>query len=375
MRNGTLQNMLIKHQNMFFGILAAIMTFMIYIISGIIIPNANASFKFIKNIVSLYKTLPSTYFHDQSNDYNDQILEICENYDVQDEGVGRKSTKNKNSSTKQVKYSFLVYCLIVTVCLLVPLLTVFIYKSKSQELINYMVNSNMRSYLMGSINLFAIEHILQDRYYYSKGEPMRLLTDTYEKLKNLESELKNGVYGDRTSPHFSIFDYIDNTPDCYRSTYLKHECDEIKYNEFYTKELSSSSIDYLMVEYLNKVNEFITLAPEKHYDLKNATDLNNALEYIMNDPYLQGIKYLSYDIIGHIDTMNEVGTQHITDIIEEYEIYTLYFHILGSLIIFITFFIFVSRPIKKQLRLIDVLTNITFAIPSSIYNSSPKMKK
>jgi len=370
LRNEFLQNMLITHEQTFYYILAVISVFMLYIITFIIIPNSNANYKFIKSIVSLYKNLPPSYFNDQSNEYNEQIHEVCENYDTQDEGLGRSRTKKSYSTTKRVKFSFLAYCLIVTVSLLAPLLTVFIYKTKSQNLIDYMVNSNMRSYRIAAINLYITEHILQDGNYYGKGEPLSLIMENLNKLQTLEAELKEGVYG---GP-FSIFDSINNNPGCYRSTYLAHECDQIKYNEYYTKELSDSSTDYMMVEYINKVNEFISNAPDLYYDLQDPVDIKEAFDYIMNDPYVQAIKYLGFDITGHIDAMNELGTQYISDLVVKYEYITLIFHIVGSFVIFFTFFIFVSKPIKRQLRLIDALTNITFSIPSTIYNSIPKIK-
>jgi len=370
LRNQYLQNMLIKHENMFYYILGAFSLLMIYIITRVIIPSSNANFQYIKSIVSLYKNLPSNFFDDQSNEYNDQIQEICDNYKIQDKDHDKHDFKKSHPTSKIVKYSFLMYCLIVTVCLLAPLLTIFIYKSKSQHLIDYMVNSNMRSYRLAAINLYIVEHVLQDMNYYGKGEPLTLITDNFGKLQKLEIDLKNGVYG---GP-FSIFDPINNNPGCYRSTYLQHECKNIKFNEFYTKEIHDASTDYMMVEYINKVNEFLTNAPDLHFNLTDATDVKAAYDYIMNDPYIHGIKHLSYDITGHIDAMNELGTQYITELVEEYQNITLYCHIIGSIIIFLTFFVFVSRPIKRQLRLIDNLINITFAIPATVYNTIPKVK-
>jgi len=111
-----------------------------------------------------------------------------------------------------------------------------------------------------------------------------------------------------------------------------------------------------------------------YYDLQDPVDIKEAFDYIMNDPYVQAIKYLGFDITGHIDAMNELGTQYISDLVVKYEYITLIFHIVGSFVIFFTFFIFVSGPIKRQLRVIDVLTNITFSIPSTVYNSIPKIK-
>ncbi|OUM57294.1 hypothetical protein PIROE2DRAFT_17770, partial [Piromyces sp. E2] len=163
MRDASLESILIEHERNFFIIFGIILFFMVAIISA-------------------------DYFHDQSNDYKDQILEICENYDVEDENVGKKNVKSKNSSTKQ----------------------------------------NMRSYHMASINLFINEVVLKDGYYYGEGEPMSLLIDSFEKLQTLEKQIKSGVYGSNSNP---VFDVFKNKPGCYRSQYLLHQCDEKKYNE------------------------------------------------------------------------------------------------------------------------------------------------
>jgi len=56
----------------------------------------------------------------------DQIQQICENYEVEDEGMEKKKKMGKNSSTKNIKKIFVFYCFIVTLLLLFPFLTVFV---------------------------------------------------------------------------------------------------------------------------------------------------------------------------------------------------------------------------------------------------------
>lgn len=41
----------------------------------------------------------------------------------------------------------------------------------------------MRSYYLASINLYIMEHVLQDTNYYSKGEPLSLIKDSLQKLQ------------------------------------------------------------------------------------------------------------------------------------------------------------------------------------------------
>jgi len=364
-------NVVDRHETMFYVIAGIIGVFMIYIITQIIIPNTNKSYKFIKDIVCLYKTLPSKFFHEQSNDYIDQIQQICENYDAEDEGIGKKGKQSKSTSTKKVKLLFIFYCFLVTIFLLFPFLTVFLYKSECKSLIKFLVYSTKRAYYLSSVNLYDMEIIINDRYYYSEGEELALLNEMYSKLQKLENELKNGVYGGKSSSEYSIFKHLSNNPGCVRS---KEECDERTFDEFYTKELSESPIDYLMVEYLNKLSEFINNPPVHHYDLRNVDDLVSIIYDIAGSLHIQLFKKLSDDIIAHINAMNDIGTKSLLNDAVTYIQITLLAHALCSILIFITFYIFVSRPIKKQLRVIDSLTNITFSIPSSIYNSSSKVK-
>jgi hypothetical protein len=105
-----------KHESTSYVITIIIFAYIIYNVIGIIIPNTNKNYHFITNMVSLYKTLPSKFFNDQSNDYMDQIQQICENYEVEDEGMEKKKKMGKNSSTKNIKKNFcilLFYCDII----------------------------------------------------------------------------------------------------------------------------------------------------------------------------------------------------------------------------------------------------------------------
>ena len=143
----------------------------------------------------------------------------------------------------------------------------------------------------------------------------------------------------------------------------------------YTEELSNSPLDYIMVEYLNKLNEFINNPPTKTYDLTNIDDIAKLNSDIFNSEYIPLFRSLAEDVVGHIDRMNELAIEYLMNETRSYSDYTLILHIISSVVIFVTFYSFVTFPIKKQLRVIDTLTNITFSIPSSVYNSSPKMKK
>jgi len=67
------------------------------------------------------------YFESQLSEYNEQIKEICENNNgVENKSINKRNRKHKRSSTKKVKYAFLLYCLIVFVSLLSPLMIMFV---------------------------------------------------------------------------------------------------------------------------------------------------------------------------------------------------------------------------------------------------------
>jgi len=372
----TIENTVIRHESMFYIILGIISVFMLFAITRIIIPNTNKSHSFIKDIVCLYKTLPSKYFYEQSNEYSDQIQEICENYEADDEGMFKNSKKRKTSSTKSVKIMFLTYCLIIAVLLLFPFITVFLYKSESKSLIKYLVNSSKRNYYLAQVNMIDMEMIFKDRFYFSEGQELAIMSEIYDKLLKLENGLKSGAYGGKTNSDYAIFDEFVHNPTCFRGKTVKYQyyCDSRSYDDLYTKDLSESSTDYLMVEYLNKLAEYIANPPQAKYDVLTTEGLLGIFMDIVYNPYVQFLKKMSDDISGHIDLMNELGAEYLENQAKKYQKITLIAHEVCSVLIFITFFIFVSRPIKKQLRVIDSLTNITFSIPSSIYNASPKIK-
>ncbi|ORX61198.1 hypothetical protein BCR36DRAFT_8189 [Piromyces finnis] len=369
-----IKNIVNSHLLMFYLILGIVFAFMAFIIFEIIIPNSDKSSKFIKNIVCLYKTLPGKYFHEQSNEYMDQIKEICENYDVDDEGIAKNIKKKKNSSTSAIKRSFILYCIVISILLIVPFLTVFIYQRDTKNLLTFLVNSTKRSYYVNSINHYCKEALIKDKYYYSEGEELRILNDHFEKLQTLENNLKNGKYGGKDSSGYAIFRELNNNPGCVRSKYLLEECNSRKYDNEYTEKLANSPLSYIMIEYINKVKDYINNIPERNYDLTNSTSIRELNLEILNNKYFILFKNLGSDINGHIDVMNELGSTNLLTNSNKYLNITLMSHIACSILLFITFFIYISGPIKKQLRIIDSLTNITFSIPSSVYNSSPKIK-
>jgi len=371
-------NVVISKQMLTFIVIAAFVLFyMIFVSFKIIIPNANQNFKFSRSVISLYRSLPpsTNYFNEQSDDYSEQIHELCDNYDVVDEGISKKKKKNKIPNSKLIKKSLITYCLIVTFFLLFPFCTVFIFNKESKDMINLLINSTKRAYYLSSISYLSIEYILNDNKYYNTGEALRLMTDSGLQLQNIETKIKSGYYGGKSPSEYPIFDKLNNNPGCVRLKEMEFQCPLREFTEFYTKELAESPIDYMMIEYLNKFNEFIN----NDYGNRNfnRSDYEDILEMFIEsttNPYIQTFISLSDDIIGHIDVMNEIGTNKLAEDAFLYLNISLVGHCISSLLIVIFFFIFVSRNIKKQLRVTDALTNILFSMPYTVYNTSPKIK-
>jgi len=364
-----------KHMDSFFIISVIILIFMIYAIFRIIIPYTNKSYEFVKNIILLYRNIPQDYFNEQSNEYSSQIQEICDNYDIEDEGIEKKKKKTKKASSQSIQSSFILYCFLVMLFLLLPFCTVFLYNSECKNLMNLLVHSTKRGYYISSINIYSTEFLLNDKVFYQDGEALRIMIDRGEQLQILEDNLKSGKYGGKSASEYSIFDSLNNSPGCIRTEQLKFQCDERVFTEYYTKELAESPIDYIMIEYLNKFNEFVDQNIEKYnFNTEDPNDILQMFVIATTNPYVKTFLSLSEDIIGHIDIMNEIGTNYLIEKASFYSYISLISHSICSVIIVITFFIFISRNIKKQLRIMDVLINIIFSLPSSIYNSSPKVK-
>ncbi|ORX86171.1 hypothetical protein BCR32DRAFT_290158 [Anaeromyces robustus] len=344
-----IKSLINRHAIIFYGVAIFTTLSIISIIFFIVIPNINKSNKYIISAIKLYKSLPSNYFHEQSNEYTDQISEICENYDVEDEGIGKKKKRSKFSSIKM-------------------------YKTECLNLTNFLVNSARRSYYLFAINLFCIEVFVKDRNYYQEGEEERLLMDRYKTFEALEQEIKSGKYGGTPPSEIDVFQNLYNNNDCVRHPFSMWKCDLRVYDEWYTEELANSPIDYMMVEYLTKLSEFLNQLPEKKYDLTNQEEIKQMYDDIMANPYVQFIKKISEDILGFIDQMADQGITYMRNEIIKYRKITLICHIITSTTIFITFYFLITKPIKKQLRVMDSLINVTFSIPSAVYNSSPKLK-
>ncbi|ORX81371.1 hypothetical protein BCR32DRAFT_268314 [Anaeromyces robustus] len=370
-----ISNVVSRHMDSFFIIAAIVLVFMLYVIFRIIIPYTNKSYNFVKSVILMYRTLPSNYFDEQFSEYSNQIEEICYNYDVEDKGLGKKKKKTKKASTKGIKTSFILYCFFVTLLLLFPFTTVFLYNSECNNLMNLLVHSTKRGYYISSINIYSTETILNDETYYKSGEALRMMIDRGEQLQTLENNIKSGKYGGKSPLEYSIFDSLNDNPGCIRIEQLKFQCDEREFTEYYTKQLAESPINYLMIEYINKFNEFVNLDMEKHsFNIKDPNDILQMLTIATTDPYINTFLSLSEDIQGHIDIMNEIGTNYLIKEANFYSYISLISHSICSLLIVITFFIFISRNIKKQLRVMDVLTNNIFSLPSSVYNLSPTVK-
>jgi len=133
--------------------------------------------------------------------------------------------------------------------------------------------------------------------------------------------------------------------------------------------------DYIMVEYLSKVGDFIEKIPERKYNLRDQNELKEMVNDILSNQYIQLMRKISEDIQGQMDQMNTVGFKYLADKISIYRKVTLICHAISSIIIYISFYFLITKPIKKQLRAMDSLNNIVFSIPSAVYNVSPKLKE
>ena len=130
----------------------------------------------------------------------------------------------------------------------------------------------------------------------------------------------------------------------------------------------------MMVEYLSNLADYLNDLPQKKYNLEDQNEVRELLYDLLDNPHVQLIKKLSEDILGFIDQMDDIGINYLVNKITKFKKAMLICHLSSSVIVFILFYFFVTKPIKKQLRAIDSLINIIYSIPHSVYNTSPVLK-
>ncbi|ORX82060.1 hypothetical protein BCR32DRAFT_267894 [Anaeromyces robustus] len=360
-------------------VIMILVLFEIFIIFGVITPSTNKCVSTLKEVFNVFKFIPKNYLDDLLNEYDSQLNEIYNKYndDVMqlttenDEKNNNNNNKKKVYSTKKLKLNFIIFSIISGILIILPFLTILLFKNQLINSISYLANSSKRTYYANSVGLLAFETLFQDESSFGK-KISALLFENAEILQSYENKLKSGYYG-ATITDISVLNPYLSRPSCVRPKRLEFQCQNRTYDTVYTEELANSSLNYIMTEYIDKLNEFFGNM-EGDYAISLIKPLDEVLHKILDHPFLSFYKKIIYDIAGHTLKYNEIGCEYLMKDVSFYLSLTLYTHCITSILLLILFSFYVTKKIKQQLHIMDVLTNVVFSVPLTLYDSSPRLK-
>ncbi|KAL6590295.1 hypothetical protein LY90DRAFT_670286 [Neocallimastix californiae] len=238
----------------------------------------------------------------------------------------------------------------------------------------YLKHSSLRPYYANTIGLLAFESLIKDNIYFNKGTH-GLLNDYSTTFHTLEKNIKARKYGGVYITDFDILKQFLNAPGCVRSERLRYQCDQREFDENYNEEVAGSTLNFIMTEYNNRLNEFINNEQQQYeIDYTNRENFRKTYETILSQPFLAFHNKIIHDIAGHAMIYNELGKEFLINNLFKYERITFYVHIGSSILLFLSFNILFLRQIRNQLRIVDFLINILFLIPMEAYQSSSNLK-
>jgi len=129
-----------------------------------------------------------------------------------------------------------------------------------------------------------------------------------------------------------------------------------------------------MTEYLNRLNEFVGNTEFSYSYVDDPDQLSEVLEKILNHPFIKFHNNIVHDIAGHTYRYIEKAHVFLIDKVNKMLRIAFIIHMIISIIIVSLFMIYITRQIKQQLYLMDVLMNIIFSVPLPVYRSSTKLQ-
>ncbi|KAG4093855.1 hypothetical protein H8356DRAFT_948004 [Neocallimastix lanati (nom. inval.)] len=312
---------------------------------------------------------------DVINEYENQIQEINsiynnENLQLVIEDDDKK--KKKKNSTKFIRYQFVFFSAITGILFIVPFLSIMLFKDEVLNMLTYLGQSSKRLYYTNSVGLLGFEAIFQDTTSFG----IKLKADLIEKadyLRDYDSKLRSGVFGGTLESFTPFKDYLGK-PGCVRPKRLEMQCEKREYDDEYTEELANSSLNYILTEYLNKLNEFLGSIETHHIPLSTKENINKGFQLAMNHPFMIFHNKIVHDIAGHTLKYNEIGGDYLAAKTYDFLKYTLILHAVVSVLLILLFLLFISKKIKHQLHIMEVMTDVIFSVPLAVYDSNSKLK-
>ncbi|OUM57798.1 hypothetical protein PIROE2DRAFT_17097, partial [Piromyces sp. E2] len=334
---------------------------MVYTILGIfIIPTCNKSIETIKNGLNVFKYIPTENMDEIIKKFEDQINEHHDTHLADNTFVADDSHKKKRytCSTMKIKAKFILYS---------------IFKDEVMNTIIYLGNSAKRVYYASSVGLRGFETIIQDVTAFDLKTTAHFI-EMADKLQDTENKLKSGYYGAPLSSFKFLSEFLGK-PGCVRPERFKYQCDKRVFDEEYTEELASSSLNYIMTEYINKLNEFKKNLQVETEVVVSPDGIGDTLEKMLNTPFIKFHNKVIDDIAGHTFRYVEKSRVFLMNKVIKILKMTFVVHIIAIIIIVFLFLIYITKQIKHQLHIMDELISVILTVPLSVYNSSSKLKR
>jgi len=112
-----------------------------------------------------------------------------------------------------------------------------------------------------------------------------------------------------------------------------------------------------------------------HIPLSTKENINKGFQLAMNHPFMIFHNKIVHDIAGHTLKYNEIGGDYLAAKTYDFLKYTLILHAVVSVLLILLFLLFISKKIKHQLHIMEVMTDVIFSVPLAVYDSNSKLKK
>ncbi|ORX85701.1 hypothetical protein BCR32DRAFT_290486 [Anaeromyces robustus] len=332
-------------------------------------------------VVQLFRDVPVECvnkimrFHDrQTKYYLDNYNNIIKNNSDDEEKMKVKKTYIKNKSEIDI-YSYIFMTVLSIFFMILPLLSVFIFRAHSIGELELIFVSTKRSYYSQAIQTWAYEMFYMDSDTYRKSEPSAFIFEAMNTLERIEKSINKGSYGGKSVDKYSILNPLTQNTGCIRGTGKEYECENREYDNDFTEKVANSPLDVIMSEYIIKTKDFLNSYNMKYKPLIHSeNDSKERLNNLLTDKYIIFHSKIIKEINGHVQKMNEILVDDIIKYIRTTIKYIDVLHIISMIFIPLIYFVYFRKFIKTKLREMETLTIVFSNIPRSVTEKSTKIK-
>jgi len=345
------------------------------------LPSMKKINKFKFCMVQLFRDVPEECidriirFHDkQAQNYFTKHGNIIKNTSEDEEKMKYKKTYVKNKSKLDLYY-FVFMVIVSGFFMILPLLSVFIFRYHSLGEVELIFVSTKRTYYAQAIQTWVYELFYMDSNSYRMGEPSAFILEALDILEDLEKSINKGTYGGRPINKYEILNPLTQNKGCIRGSTKEYECEERVYDEDFNEQIANSPLNVIMSEYILQTRDFIESFENNYKALRHTrNDAKERLDKILSDKYIIFLNKIIKEINGHVDKMNEILVNDIFSFIDTSLALMDVLHIISMIFIPLIYCFYFKKYAKEKLREMETLTIIFSNVPRSVCEKSTKIK-